>query len=174
LSKGKASAAMLFAALLVAIVATGCGGGGSSSDSSTGGSTESQGGGEEGSLTKKQFIAKADGICTAKSKELNDEVEAFAKKEGISGSKEPSKDQTTELVEKYVVPNLRAQGEEIGELSAPEGDEEQIEKLVNGLEEGADEAEEDPQVILEPKSNSPLETAAKEAQAYGMKVCGSA
>ena len=71
------------------------------------------------------------------------------------------------------MPNIRAQGEEIGELAAPEGDEEQIEKIVTSLEEGATEAEEDPESIVGGNSTNPFETATKEAQAYGMKVCGS-
>lgn len=176
MSKGKASAAMLFAALLVAIVAAGCGGGGSSSsssDSSTGGSTASQSAGEDGSLTKKQFIAKADGICSVKDKELNEEVEKFVKEEGISEKTKPTTAQETALVENYVVPNIKAQGEEIGELPVPDGDEEQIEKIVDSLAEGAEEAEEDPGAITGGNSTNPFETATKEAQAYGMKVCGS-
>jgi hypothetical protein len=167
LSKGKLGLAALFAAVLVAIVA-GCGGGGSSSSSS--GDTS---GGEEAALTKKQFIAKADGICKAKDTELNEEVEKYVEEEGLSESKKPSKAQEITLVEKYVVPNIKQQGEEIGELSAPEGDEEQIEKIVTSLEEGANEAEEDPESIVGGNSTNPFETATKEAQAYGMKVCGS-
>lgn len=167
MSKGKLGLAALFAAMLVAIVA-GCGGGSSSSSSS--GDTS---GGEEAALTKPQFIAKADAICKAKDTELNAEVEKFVKEEGISESKKPTTDQETELVEKYVVPNIRSQGEEIGDLTAPEGDEEKIEKIVTSLEEGADEAEEDPESITGGNSTNPFETATKEAQAYGMKVCGS-
>ncbi len=166
MSKGKLGLAALFAALLVAIVA-GCGGGGSSSSS---GATS---GGEEAALTKQQFIAKADGICKAKDTELNEEVEKYVEEEGLSETKKPSKAQEIELVENYVVPNVKAQGEEIGELAAPEGDEEQIEKIVTSLEEGAAEAEEDPESIVGGKSTNPFETATKEAQAYGMKVCGS-
>ncbi len=166
MSKGKLGFAALFAAVLVAIVA-GCGGGGSSS--SSGGSTS----GGEAALTKKQFVAKADGICEAKDEELNKEVEKFVKEEGISESKKPTQDQENELVEKYVVPNIQAQGEEIGDLSPPEGDEETIEKIVTSLEEGAQEAEEDPESITGGNSTNPFETASKEAQAYGMKVCGS-
>jgi hypothetical protein len=166
LSKGKLGLAALFAAVLVAVVA-GCGGGGSSTSS---GDTS---GSEEAALTKQQFIAKADGICKAKDTELNEEVEKFVKEEGISESKKPSKDQEIELVENYVVPNIKAQGEEIGELAAPEGDEEQIEKIVTSLDKGAEEAEEDPESIVGGNSTNPFETATKEAQAYGMKVCGS-
>jgi hypothetical protein len=168
LSKGKLGLAALFAAVLVAIVA-GCGGGGSSSGSSSGDTS----GGEEAALTKKQFIAKADGICESKDEELNQEVEKYVKEEGLSETKKPSKDQEIELVENYVVPNIRSQGEEIGDLSAPEGDEETIEKIVTSLEEGADEAEEDPESIVGGNTTNPFETATKEAQAYGMKVCGS-
>jgi hypothetical protein len=166
LSKCKLGFAALFAAVLVAIVA-GCGGGGSSSSS---GDTS---GGEEAALTKKQFVAKADAICEAKDEELNKEVEKFVKKEGISESQKPTQDQENELVEKYVVPNIQAQGEEIGDLAAPEGDEETIEKIVSSLEDGAQEAEEDPESITGGNSTNPFETASKEAQAYGMKVCGS-
>jgi hypothetical protein len=166
----KRAPAAFVALLAVTVVAAGCGGGGSSSSSgSTAGQTS---GGEEAALTKKQFIAKADGICAAKDKELNEEVEKFVKKEGISETKKPTKAQEVELVENYVVPNIRAQGEEIGELAAPEGDEEQIETIVSSLEEGAEEAEEDPEAITGGSSTNPFETATKEAQAYGMQVCG--
>jgi hypothetical protein len=162
----KRALAALVALLAITVAAAGCGGGAGSS-SSSGGST-----GEESTLTKKQFIAKADGICAAKDKELNEEVEKFVKKEGISESKKPTQAQENELVESYVVPNIRSQGEEIGELAAPEGDEEKIETIVSSLEEGADEAEENPESITGGGATTPFEKATKDPQAYGMQVCG--
>jgi len=135
-------AATLVALLAVVAVVAGCGGGGSSSDSTSGGTTggsteESTDGSTESSgaaPTKAAFIKEGDEICTDDENELNEEIEAFAKEEGIDlKTDELSSDQETELFQELVLPNIGKQAEELGALTPPEGDEETIEELTDTL-----------------------------------------
>ena len=156
----------LFACLAVAALAAGCGGGG---DSTSGGSESSA---DSGSApAKAAFVKEADGICQAADNELNDEIQSYAKANGIPLGKEPTKAQQVELYEEVVLPNIGKQAEELGELTPPEGDEETVEEITDGLDEGVEEAEADPEQLVEGKN--PLADASSKAKAYGMKVCGS-
>jgi protein-tyrosine-phosphatase len=156
----------LFALVAIAALAAGCGGGGSSTDATTGG------GGEEAAPTKAQFVAKADAICKANDATLNKEVQEFAKEEGISEKSEPSEDQQTELVERFLIPSLQNEHDELVELTPPEGDEEKVEQIFSNLEAGIEEAEVDPSSMTEEEEHQAFEEASQEAGDYGMKVCG--
>jgi hypothetical protein len=144
-------------AVLVALAAivAGCGGG---DDSDT-----------SGSLTKPEFIKKADAICEEGNKSINTEVDEFAKEKGTTPEK-MTKEQQEEFVEQVVAADIRSQAEEIGDLGAPSGDEKQIEAMVKAVEDGADEIEEEPKVLFG-KAN-PLAEGTKLAKEYGLKVCG--
>jgi hypothetical protein len=155
----------LFACLAVAAVAAGCGGGG---DSTSSGESSSDSG---SAPTKAAFIKEADGVCRAANTELNGEIESYAKENGIPLGKEPSKAQQVEIYEAVVLPNIAKQGEELGELTPPEGDEDTVGEIVDGLDEGVEDAEADPEQLVEGKN--PLAGASSEARAYGLKVCGS-
>lgn len=74
------------------------------------------------------------------------------------------------MIAQVVGPAIKQQGEEIGDLGAPSGDEEQVEAIVAAVEGGADDLEEDPGALLEGKN--PLEEGSKLAKAYGFKSCG--
>ena len=169
-------AATLVALLAVVAVVAGCGGGGSSSDSTggatTGGETTSGGSTESSGAapTKAAFIKEGDEICTDDENELNEEIEAFAKENGIDlKTDELSSDQETELFQELVLPNIGKQAEELGALTPPEGDEETIEELTDTL---ASEVEEAEDAGGKPGSDT-LAGATKMAKAYGFKACGS-
>lgn len=172
--KRKIAATLIALLALVAVVA-GCGGGGSSSDSTGGGTTggETTGGSTESSgaaPTKAAFIKEGDEICTDDENELNEEIEAFAKENGIDLQKdELSSDQETELFQEIVLPNIGKQAEELGALTPPEGDEETIEELTDTLASEVEEAEDEGG---KPGSDT-LAGATKMAKAYGFKACGS-
>jgi hypothetical protein len=161
-------AAVLVALLAMGAVVAGCGGGGSSSSSTSGGSTEADSGGAAPS--KAAFIKEGDEICTDDEGELNQEIEAFAKENGIDTSKgELSTDQETELFQEVVLPNIAKQSEEIAQLTPPEGDEETIEELTDTLTSEVEEAEE----AGGKPADDTLAGATKMAKAYGFKSCGS-
>jgi hypothetical protein len=156
----------LFACLAVAAVAAGCGGGGSST--SSGGESSSDSG---SAPTKAAFIKEADAVCKVADDELNVELEAFATENGITQKKQPTKAQQIQGYEDVVLPNIKQQSEELGELTPPEGDEDAVGEIVDGLDEGVEEAEADPEQLVEGKN--PLAGASSKARAYGLKVCGS-
>jgi len=161
----KRALAALIACLAIAAVAAGCGGG---SDSTSGSdSTEASG----SAPTKAVFIKEADAVCQKADVALNKEVEEYAEENGISTKKEPTKDQQVELYEAVVLPNVQGQGEGIAALTPPEGDEEAVEEITDALEEGVEDAEADPEQLVEGKN--PLADASSKATAYGMTVCGS-
>lgn len=106
---------------------------------------------------------------------INDEIEAdfeaFAKKNGIKENEEPSNAQGVEISETILVPNIENQSEELRELAAPDGDEAEISAMLDSLDQGVEEAEEDPEALFTAKSD-PFGPANKKAKEYGLKVCG--
>ncbi len=153
MSKGLALTAVAVA--IIAIVA-GCG---SSSDAST------------SSVTKAEFIAQADAICKKGNDEIEADFEAFAKKNGLEENEEPSNAQGVEISETILVPNIENQSEELRDLGAPSGDEAEISAMLDSLDQGIEEAEEDPEALFTAKSD-PFGPANKKAREYGLKVCG--
>jgi predicted lipid-binding transport protein (Tim44 family) len=153
--------ALLFGVLAVALVA-GCGGG----DSSSGDSTESA-----SSLTKAEFIKQADKICAESNESINAEAEEFAKENEIDTEKATTAEQE-EVVSDVVAPAIREQAEEIDELGAPSGAEDEVAEIVAAVESGADEAEATPDVLVEGKGGGPFKEASKLADSFGLKVCG--
>jgi hypothetical protein len=161
----KRALAVLFACLAIAAVAAGCGGG---DDTTSGGeSTEASG----SAPTKAVFVKEADGICADSNEVINEEFAEFSKENDISEKEEPSEELQVEAYESIVLPNVAEQGEEIAALTPPEGDEESVEEITDALAAGVEDAEADPQQLVEGKN--PLADASKKARAYGMKVCGS-
>jgi basic membrane lipoprotein Med (substrate-binding protein (PBP1-ABC) superfamily) len=149
--------AVLAAAAAILLIVAGCGGG---SDSSS----------ESSSITKAQFIKQADAICAKGNKENEAEFEKFAKEKGLSEKKEPTKAQQEEAISEIVGPGVQKQIEEIDALGAPEGDEGKIEAMIDAVEEGVEEIEENPAALVEGKN--PLAKGSKLAKEYGLKTCG--
>ena len=147
--------ATLVGVVAIAAIVAGCGG----SDDDT------------ASLTKAQFMSKADAICNKGNAEIESEFEAFADEHNISEKKEPTKAQQVELAETVLVPNVANQAEELRTLDAPSGDEGQISAMLDSLEQGVEESEDDPEALFKAKSD-PFGPANKMAKAYGLKVCG--
>ena len=157
--------AMLAGVVAVAIVAAGCG---SSSDTTTSGSssdtTETA-----AALSKAEFIKQGDAICAKGNKSIETEANEFAEENNVNTEK-PTKAQKEEVISEVVAPDLLKQGEEIGELGAPSGDEAEVEAIVAAVEGGAEELEENPSLLIGGKN--PLSKGAKLAGSYGFKVCG--
>jgi hypothetical protein len=140
----------------IALIVAGCG---SSSDDTT------------SSLTKAEFISQADAICKKGNSEIESELEAFAKKNGIKENEEPSTAQGVELSDTILVPNIKNQSGELRSLGAPSGDEAEVSAMLDSLDEGVEEAEEDPEALFSGKSD-PFGPANKMAKELGLEVCG--
>src|SRR5262249_4712747 len=121
----------LFACLMVAVAAA-CGGGG---DSTSGGESSEASG---SAPTKAVFVKEADAICRKADNELNEEIESYAKENGIPLGKEPTKPQQEEIYAAVVLPNVARQGEEIDALTPPEGDEDEVGEIVAALDQGVE------------------------------------
>ena len=148
-------AGIVAAAALVA----GCG---SSDDSSTDSTT---------ALTKAEFIKQGDAICEKGSKQIEEEAEAFADDNNVDTEK-PTNEQQEEVIETVVGPSLQTQADELGELGAPRGEEAKVTAMLDALEEGAEELESDPGVLLGKKGSDPLDEANELANEFGFKACG--
>ena len=161
--------ALLAGVLAVALIAAGCG----SSDDDTGGETSADAGVQivTSDLSKEEFIAEADEICAAADGEINEEVEAFAEENGIDTSEEPSDEVKEELVTEVILPNIEGQADGIEELGAPEGDEETITEIVEGLRTAVAETGDDPAAVID-GGEGPFEDVNKQARAYGFESCG--
>lgn len=70
------------------------------------------------------------------------------------------------------LPPIQATAEELGELGAPEGDEEQIAAIIEGMEETVEASEEEPMSVIEGTgsgSGGPFDEVNKLAAKYGFK-----
>jgi hypothetical protein len=143
--------AMFAAALAVAVVAAaGCGG---SDDDGTSLETSD--------LSKQEWIAQADQICIEGDKDIGQQAGEF-----FDGKPTPA--ESTQFSHDVVLPSIQAQVAQIRELGAPEGDEEQVEAMLDAVEEGLAKAEADSSALQE----GALDEGTALVQAYGAKACG--
>ncbi len=151
--------ALLAGVMAIAIVAAGCG---SSSDDTT----------DVVVLTKTEFIKQGDAICKKGSESLSQEAEDFADENNIDTEK-PTKAQQEEVIETVVGPALQTQADELSELGAPDGEEDKTTAIVDALEAGAEELEDNPGSLLEESNGKgPLDKANELATEFGFKECG--
>jgi hypothetical protein len=142
---------VIAAALAVTLAAAaGCGG---SDDDSTGVETSD--------LSKQQWIAQANQICIEGDKDIGQQAGEF-----FDGKPTPA--ESTQFSHEVVLPSIQAQVAQIRELGAPEGDEEQVEAMLDAVDEGLAKAEADGSALQE----GALDEGTALVQAYGAKACG--
>jgi hypothetical protein len=145
-------------ALAIVVAVAGCGGSGASGDTTT------------ASISKAEFIKKADAICAKGGKQSLSEFLAFEKENKIPEGKEPTTAQWAEIGTKVLVPALQQQVDEIRRLGSPAGDEAQIEAFLHRGEEAVEKLEENPETAKSP--SKVLADAHEVIKGYGFKVCG--
>jgi hypothetical protein len=145
----------ILAALAALVVVAGCGGG---DDSSTSSSTTAA-----AALTKEEFIAQADQICT----DGDAAIQAAQPDFGPSG---PSEDDLNAFVTDTLVPNLQSQHDAIAALGAPEGDEDTVSSLLDQLQSAIDGVKADPSSVA--SGTDTFADVNQAAQDYGLKKCG--
>lgn len=145
-----------FAVLAASILfASGCGG----SDSTT------------ASLSKAQFVKQADAICEAADEAQAEALQRFGEETPQLSNKQINSKATQETIIKAVgLPPIRAEIKELSELGVPEGDEDQIEAIISGLEQALKQAEANP-VALTDEKGGPFTEVGKLAAKYGLKAC---
>ncbi|HEX7244820.1 MAG TPA: hypothetical protein VF245_04550 [Solirubrobacterales bacterium] len=148
---------MLAGVLAAAVVMVGCGGG--DSDTAV----------AESSISKPEYVKKAEAICKEGSEELEADFAAFVRQ---VGNAKPSDALYTKLFEEVVEPNLSAELEALRELDAPEGDAGKVEEVLAAREESIAVAEGEPKAIIQ-DTEKVFGNSSKTAKAYGLKACAS-
>lgn len=152
--------AVLAGVLALALVAAGCGGGGGGSDTAV----------AEASITKADYVKKAEAVCKKGEEELQADFATFLKeKENVKKATEAD---YAELLEKVVAPNITTEVEELGELDVPQGDASQIEAMLKARVDSIAIAESNPKAMVA-KSEEVFGQASKLAREYGLKACAS-
>jgi hypothetical protein len=134
-------------AVAAALVAAGCGGGGSDSSTS--------------SLTKTEWIAKADSICQQSNQAINQAAHQQF------GNQRPTAPEVQQFVTQTVLPETQGQVDKLKALEAPSGDEDQVNKILGEVQADLDKSKSTGVV-----DNSTFADANALAKQYGLKVCG--
>jgi hypothetical protein len=157
---GRGRTPLIATAAVAVLLFPGCGGG-DDSDAS-------------GSISKEEFIAKADAICKEGNERMASEIFKYLRKNRIKGSlRRPSVEDNEKFLVAVLIPNVKREIQELEALGAPEGDEERIEAMIAALEEGLETAESSPETVAEGTSDIVFGIASRLAGEYGLETCGS-
>lgn len=157
---GRGPFALIAAVIVAALLLVGCGG---SDDSGSG-----------KSISKEEFIAKADAICKKGNERMEKELFVFLRQNQNGGSlRKPSVEQNEKFIAGVLVPNLRREIKDIKALGVPDGDEERVDAIIAALEEGLETAEDDTATVAAGTSDIVFGIASRLAGEYGATVCGS-
>ena len=121
------------------------------------------------SITKAEFIKQADEVCREGEKRVQKDFDAYVKEN--EDLKEPTDADYAALVAAVLAPNAERETEQLRELGAPDGDEEQIEAMLEAREQGLKDAEARPKAVVT-SGEDIFAGASKIATDYGLKVCG--
>ena len=110
-------------------------------------------------LSKSDFIAQADEICKKGDTELAD----AATEAGLDQNS--SEDEINGFITDEVLPNIQQQADDIDALGAPEGDEDDVQAIVDALNEAIAATEDD-------QNSDAFTDVNKLAQDYGLTACG--
>ena len=156
---------LLVAALAAAVIGAGCGDDDEETTTTTTTTTDEAASVE---LTLDQWTAQADRICGQADRAL----EQAAQQE--FGQQPPSEAELEEFGRTVLAPNLQSQHDAIEALPAPAAETDQVEAMLSGLQEGIDQIEEDPSLLVQGADSVPAIAEATEiAQELGLTDCGS-
>lgn len=125
------------------------------------------GGSDEPAPTKTAFIKEADAICTAADKRKYELLPTFNKRQAAEELDEAAK---AKLVVSMSMGVISKEAEELAALRAPEGDEEEIEAFIAGIETAIGKAKADPEKTASGKS-LPFKGVEAQAKRYGFVAC---
>jgi len=168
--------------LLAGFVLAGCGGGDESTPagSAAGNGSGQEAGGSGGSVdsgetpeieptseTKAKYVAKANAICEKRRKQIRAQLTRVVKALPKNSGEEAGLDN---VVEDAFAPGLEAELDELLELGAPQGGEEQIEEIFAAIEAVIAEMREDPAAFG--RSPNSFKESERLTAAYGIDECG--
>jgi hypothetical protein len=140
---------ILMAVAALALAALGCGG----SD-------------DEESLTKAEFAKQGKAICAKEVKKLEAEIAAFNKE-----NPKANKAEGNEFFEDKVLPHFQAEVDQLSDLPAPSGDEDEIAAMLDSLEKGIEAGDGAGAKGFLSADNEEFVKGAETAQKYGLVGC---
>ena len=155
----------------------GCGDGDDSNTEASDQSTTSEISVDTGSLSKAQFIKRADAFCKSNRSQFERRLFAYLKNVGQDTSQVGEKAQAAAAkaaLETIYLPIREKQITEIGALGAPSGDEDEIVAILEAMQNGFETSKEDPLEFVQASDPDyrPFAAAEKLATAYGFDSCG--
>lgn len=131
--------------------------------------------GEE-SLSKAEFIKRADAICTKADETELGELGAYIRAHPGTGQKLGQLKVQAKVLKAIAYPSILKEVEDIEALAVPTGDEKTIEAFIAAIETGIKEAEQDPRKSVDdlPNGKNPtysFRKVEKLGNEYGFKQC---
>ena len=118
-------------------------------------------------LTKQEFLAKGNAICTAGNKEVETAFRTAI------GNAKPTQEQLNAVVTDSLIPSIQGQIDDIRDLPAPDGDEDQITDMLDKAELSLQDVKENPSLATQEGGQDPFAEVQKELGAYGLTACAS-
>jgi hypothetical protein len=126
------------------------------------------GGDDEEPLSSEEFLAQGNAICASVNDELDAAFEAL-------GDSEPSTDELVSLFADTLVPNIRAEIDDLRELNPPDELQDEARQLFDDADAAIDEIEQqiedDPEAFFE-SDEDPFADVNQRATAMGLVECG--
>jgi len=154
---GRGPTTLIVAVIAAVLFAVGCGGSDDSDSSAN-------------SISKEEFITKADTICKKGTERMQAAIGDVLKDQ--PNITKVSKDEQLAIVAKVMVPSVSREVKELRALGVPDGDDEKVDAMITALEEGVETAEQDPEVVTK-SSDAIFGIASRIGGEYGLTVCGS-
>jgi hypothetical protein len=146
---GKRVIALFAATLAVALFVLGCGG-------------------DSASISKAEFVKKAEAVCEKGEESIRKDFKAFVAK--YESATKPTKADLAALVSAVISGNIEAEVKELRAIGTPSDGGQQVEALIDAREESLKEAEAEPQEAIA-DGEKVFGKASKLAKAYGLKAC---
>lgn len=164
--------APLVVAALVCLALGGCGGG---EDASGGDSTAAASGGqaetiETSSLSKAEFIKQAEAICAREGEHFLQLISSYMSSHAPK-SGESEQEVAAEGVRQTLLPKFQNQIDQIRELGAPAGEEEEVEAILAAMQRAVDALAKRKEVALATDIDQEFRPAGRLAIRYGLEYC---
>ena len=120
-------------------------------------------------LTKQEFVRNANKIC----KSSNDKIERASSQffANAPRNKKPPTEEIEQFGRKTVFPTIQAEIDRIRALGAPQGDEDEVNAILEAAQSGLDKLEQDPQQLAKRGAAPAFKQARRLAGAYGLDQC---